>query len=81
MIKNLKSENLVGRKWGELTDEQQQSILSVSNVWDNVTEGDCIVDIDEDLAIPGTVIKHVYEDSYDCELHIDNEAIFYNPIA
>lgn len=81
MIKSLESKNLIGRKWGELTEDEQKKLLSVANVWDNVTEGDCIVDMDEDLAIAGTVIKYQYEDCYELELKIDDEAIFYNPIA
>lgn len=81
MIKSLESKKLIGKKWGELTEEQQKRILSVVNVWDNITEGDCIVDISEDLSIAGTVIKHQYIDSYECELTIDDKAIFYNPIA
>lgn len=81
MKKSLESKNLIGKKWGELTEEQQKQLLSIANVWDNVTEGDCIVDFSEDLSIAGTVIKEQYIDSYSCELVIDDKAIFYNPIA
>lgn len=78
-ISNLESKNLVGKTWGDLTEEQQQNILSVSNVNDNAKEGACIVDIDEELAIAGTVVCE-FEDEVG-ELIISDEAMFYNPIA
>lgn len=71
--------NFIGRKWGALTDEERKNLLMIGNVYDNVKEGDCIVDFGEDLSITGKVIKE-FKDEYG-QLIIDDDAVFYNPLG
>lgn len=60
------------KKWGQLTEEQQYELLSKANIWDDVKNGDCIVDFDESLSISATIIND--------EIVIDDNAILYDPI-
>ena len=62
---------LHGVKWGDLSEETKQDLLSNANVWDNVKEGDCLVDLTEELTVEGKII--------DGEIMIKDNAIIYNP--
>lgn len=61
----------IGKKWMQLTQEQQYELMKNANVWDNIKEGDCIVDLTNDLSVSGSIV--------DGEIVIDNESIIYNP--
>ena len=63
----------IGKKWGQLTEEQQYELLAKANVWDNIKSGDCIVDFDENLSISATIV--------DDEIVIDDNYILYDPTA
>lgn len=69
---------LHGLKWGDLTESEKEKIYFVAFVdKDNVDEcGNCIIDIDDDLAIRGRVIYGEEQ-----EIIIEDNAIFYNPLA
>lgn len=71
--------NLKGKKWGQLTEEQQYDLLSrVVDTIDGcssskVRHGECIVDFDNGLSIAGYVNA---ENDYDIE--IDDNSILYD---
>lgn len=62
---------LHGVKWGDLSKETKTSLLERVNVWDDVKEGDCLVDLTEELTVEGKII--------DGEIVIKDNAIIYNP--
>lgn len=72
-------QNLKGKKWGQLTEEQQYDLLSrVVDTIDGcsgskVRHGECIVDFDNGLSIAGYVNA---ENDYDIE--IDDNSILYD---
>lgn len=70
-------DNYIGKRWGDLTEEEQDKLLFIGNVWDNVKEGECIVDFTEELSIGGRVVKE-FADEWGT-LVIDDNAVFYNP--
>ena len=62
---------LHGVIWKDLNEETKQDLLSNANVWDNVKEGDCIIDLTEKFSIEGKIL--------DGEIIIKDNAIIYNP--
>ena len=62
---------LHGVIWKDLNEETKQELLSNANVWDNVKEGDCIIDLTEKYSIEGEI--------KDGEIIINDNAIIYNP--
>ena len=62
---------LHGVIWKDLNEETKQELLSNANVWDNVKEGDCIIDLTEKFSIEGKIL--------DGEIIIKDNAIIYNP--
>ena len=67
---------LVGVKWGSLEKETQDWLLKECNCIDgstgnNTDDGDCIVDLTEDLSIVGKIV--------DGELIIDDNEKIYDP--
>lgn len=67
---------LVGVKWGSLEKETQDWLLKECNCIDgstgnNIDDGDCIVDLTEDLSIVGKIV--------DGELIIDDNEKIYDP--
>lgn len=64
---------LVGVKWGDLREETREFLLE--NSWREIKEGECIVDLTEDLSISGKAVNTGEE----IEIVIDDEAIIYNP--
>ena len=62
---------LHGIKWGDLSEKTKTSLLERVNVWDNVKEGDCLIDLTEELTIEGKII--------DGQIMIKDNAIIYNP--
>lgn len=62
---------LHGVKWGDLSQETKTSLLERVNVWDDVKEGDCLVDLTEELTVEGKII--------DGEIIIKDNAIIYDP--
>lgn len=62
---------LHGIKWGDLSQETKTSLLERVNVWDDVKEGDCLVDLTEELTVEGKII--------DGEIMIKDNAIIYDP--
>ena len=61
----------IGKKWCQLTIEQQEELLKVANVWDNVKVGECIVDFNDNLSIAANIV--------DDEIIISDDAILYDP--
>ncbi len=64
---------LVGVRWGDLKEETREFLLE--NSWREIKEGECIVDLTEDLSISGKAVNTGEE----IEIVIDDEAIIYNP--
>ncbi|WP_343349190.1 hypothetical protein [Terrisporobacter petrolearius] len=70
----------IGKKWYQLTEEQQELLLSsVIDTIDGrnssrVKNGECIVDFENGLSVPGVVIET--EDDYCIE--IDDNSIIYS---
>lgn len=66
---------LIGAKWGELTKDLQETLLSKANYVDgsgnNARKGKCIVDLTETLSIAGELVGD--------EIVIDDEAEIYTP--
>ena len=62
---------LHGVIWKDLNEETKQELLSNANVWDNVKEGECIIDLTEEFSIEGEIING--------EIIINDNAIIYNP--
>ena len=56
------------------TEEQQEQLLLNANT--DCKEGDCIIDLTEELSVQGRVIK-TEDESY---IEIDDNSIIYNPI-
>lgn len=65
--------SVLGMKWNQLTDKEQEQLLS--NAFPSEKEGNCIIDLTEELSVAGRVVV-TEEESY---IEIDNEAIIYNP--
>ena len=68
---------LVGIKWGRLENETQDWLLEKANCVDgdgnNVENGECIVDLTDNLSIAGEIVND--------ELIINDDAVIYNPIG
>lgn len=71
-------ENLAGKKWGELTTNEQDRLMELATPIDGRTgnlfqgEGECIIDfIDCDFSISG------FFDGF--EISINDDAVFYYP--
>ena len=76
----MKKENLIGKKWGQLSSEEQKELLSIANPIDArdmsaVYSGDCTIDF---LETPLSVIGKVISNEYEYSIKIDDNAIFYN---
>jgi hypothetical protein len=70
---------LVGKRWGELSEEKRDDLLTFANCVDGETgdqarEGECIVDLTDTLSIAGFLTD-------EGDIVIDNEAVIYSPIA
>ena len=71
---------LVGVKWGALREETKADLLERANCINGidgeaVNDGECIVDLTENLSVAGAVIDNGEE----IVLEIDDEAVIYNP--
>lgn len=71
-----RKEELKGMKWGELTEQIQEELLSNANcvnaeTCESVENGECIVDLTDNLSVAGKV--------KDYEIIIDNESVIYDP--
>lgn len=64
----------IGMKWGQLTEKEQNQLLINANPWECI-EGDCIIDLTDELSVAGRVVV-ADEEKY---IEIDHEAIIYNP--
>ena len=62
---------LHGVIWKDLKEETKQELLSNATVWDNIKEGDCIIDLTEKFSVEGEIV--------DGEIIINDNAIIYNP--
>ena len=62
---------LHGVMWKDLNEETKQELLSNANVWDDVKEGYCIIDLTEKFSVEGEIV--------DGEIIIKDNAIIYNP--
>ena len=47
---------LHGVIWKDLKEETKQELLSNANVWDNVKEGECIIDLTEKFSVEGKIV-------------------------
>lgn len=73
------SSEFVGKRWGSLPKKVQEYLMSISTVWEDISEGECIVDFYKNLSISGFVINNDTDTDCNRELKIEDEAIFYNP--
>ena len=64
----------IGKKWKQLTKEEQNMLLSKATPFECST-GECIIDLTENLSVTGEVID-TEEERY---IEIDDDAIIYNP--
>ena len=69
---------LVGVKWGKLEKATQEYLLKNCNCVNGATgrtvfNGDCIVDLTENLSVPGKIV--------DGDIVIDDDAKIYDPIG
>ena len=64
----------IGKKWKQLTSEEQDMLLSNANPFEH-SKGKCIIDLTEDLSVAGEVIN-TEEEIY---IKIDGDSIIYNP--
>ena len=64
----------IGKKWKQLTSEEQDMLLSNANPFECL-KGKCIIDLTEYLSINGEVIN-AEEEIY---IKIDGDSIIYNP--
>ena len=62
---------LHGVIWKDLNEETKQELLSNANIWDNVKEGECIIDLTEKFSVEGEIING--------EIIINDNAVIYNP--
>ena len=62
---------LHGVIWRDLKEETKKKLLSNANIWDNVKDGDCIIDLTEKFSVEGEIV--------DGEIIIKDNAIIYNP--
>ena len=62
---------LHGVIWKDLNEETKQELLSNASVWDDVREGECIIDLTEKFSVEGEIV--------DGEIIIKDNAIIYNP--
>lgn len=62
---------LHGVKWGDLSEETKEDLLSNANIWDNVKYGECLVDLTADYTIEGFKTED--------DIIIKDNAIIYNP--
>ena len=62
---------LHGVIWKDLNEETKQELLSNASVWDDVREGECIIDLTEKFSVEGEIV--------DGEIFIKDNAIIYNP--
>lgn len=62
---------LHGVKWGDLSEETKQDLLSNANIWDDVKEGECLVDLTENYTVEGFKTEE--------GIIIKNNAIIYDP--
>ena len=77
----MKKENLIGKKWGQLSSEEQKELLLIANTVDarsgNIMNetGECIIDFDgTEYSVSGKIVS--MED--ECSVKIDDNAIIYN---
>ena len=47
---------LHGVIWKDLNEETKQELLSNANVWDDVKEGYCIIDLTEKFSVEGEIV-------------------------
>ena len=64
----------IGKKWKQLTSEEQDMLLSNANPFECL-KGKCIIDLTEDLSVAGEVIN-AEEEIY---IEVDGDSIIYNP--
>ena len=67
-------EKYIGKKWKQLTKEEQDILLSKASPFE-CSVGECIIDLTDDLSVIGEVID-TEEERY---IEIDDNAIIYNP--
>ena len=62
---------LHGVKWGNLSEETKEDLLSDANIWDNVKYGECLVDLTADYTVEGFKTED--------DIIIKDNAIIYDP--
>ena len=62
---------LHGVKWGNLSEETKEDLLSNANIWDNVKYGECLVDLTADYTVEGFKTED--------DIIIKDNAIIYDP--
>lgn len=72
--------NLIGSKWGQLTEDEKNELLISANAVDGATgnkmnkPGECIIDFINGLSVVGNIEITDIEDI----ISIDNEAVIYS---
>lgn len=74
--KTKENENLIGKKWSEISKKEQDALLENANAViytgeDLYGDGECIFDLTEKYSIVGKVVNG--------EKIIDDDAVIYNP--
>lgn len=71
-------ENLVGKKWGEITKQVQNELLANCNIWSDLIfdNEDIIIDLTDNLSIDG---KLNLDSENVNDFKIDYNAIIYDP--
>lgn len=62
---------LHGVKWGDLSEETKEDLLSNANIWDDVKYGECLVDLTADYTVEGFKTED--------DIIIKDNAIIYDP--
>lgn len=62
---------LHGIKWGDLSEETKEDLLSNANIWDDVKYGECLVDLTENYTVEGFKTED--------DIIIKDNAIIYDP--
>ncbi|MDY5646445.1 MAG: hypothetical protein SPF22_05495 [Candidatus Onthovivens sp.] len=62
---------LHGVIWKDLNEETKQELLSNANIWDDIKEGECIIDLTEKFSVEGEIV--------DGEIIIKDNGVIYNP--
>lgn len=70
-------ESFNGVKWGELSNHDKKHFLMIGHVFGDIKEGACIIDFNGVLSINATIVKHIYIDSIEYDIIVNDDEAFY----